>query len=292
VIFSPSMDQKYDEQNVEQAKRLHALTLHLVTQHPGTNYDAIKRYHDAPELDFCAVQSGHRNGELQLTYRGAREWTFDMWQGVPVKPVINIEAMYDAHGHDNAPAWREQDVRKLGWIAWLSGSRGYTYGAGDIPPKVAGGHGAIWNLYADPQADDYWRKAIIWPSAGQMTHLHDFFAAIEWWRLAPAPDLVQNQSDDQQRKMVASRTAAGDLLVAYLPDNPEITLNLVAMTAGLTGRWFNPITGDYVPLNEPVTTSAVATFHRPAGWNDAVLLLRNPADSLAAIGRAKATRTN
>ena len=73
-------------------------------------------------------------------------------------------------------------MRKLGWIAWLSGSRGYTYGAGDVPPKVPGGAGGIWNLQNNPAAYDNWRKAIVWPSAAQMTHLRDFFAGIEWWR--------------------------------------------------------------------------------------------------------------
>ena len=273
VVLSPSMDQRYEGQNDEAGTRLHALTTHLVTQHPGTHYETIKKYHDAAYADFCGLQSGHRNGKLDLTYQGAREWTLELWQRPPVKPVINIEAMYDAYGHDNAPNWREQDVRKLGWIAWLSGSRGYTYGAGDVPPKVPGGAGGIWNLQNNPAAYDNWRKAIVWPSAAQMTHLRDFFAGIEWWRLEPAPELVKNQASEQPRKMVASRSPAGDLLVAYLPDNAEIVLDLNAMSADLVGRWFNPITGSSVILAEPLPLQSAVTLHRPSGWNDAVLLL-------------------
>ena len=273
VILSPSMDQRYEEQNDESGTQLHTLTTHLVTQHPGTHYETIKRYHDAGYADFCGLQSGHRNGNLNLAYQGAREWTLELWQRPPVKPVINLEAMYDAHGHDNAPNWREQDVRKLGWITWLSGSRGYTYGAGDIPPKVPGGAGGIWNFQSHPSAYDHWRKAILWPSASQMTHLCDFFAGIEWWRLEPAPELVKNQPGEQPRKRVVSRSPAGDLLVAYLPDNREISLDLSPLSDGLAGRWFNPVTGTSEAVNVPITSQPAVTLPKPAGWADAVLVL-------------------
>lgn len=273
VIFSPSMDQNYDAQNDEAGTRLHALTTHLVTQHPGTHHETILRYHDAAYADFCGLQSGHRNGNLSLAYQGAREWTLELWQRTPVKPIINLEAMYDALGHDNGPAWREQDVRKLGWITWLSGARGYTYGAGDIPPKVRGGAGGIWNFQGNPAAYDHWRKALLWPSATHMTHLRDFFAAIAWWQLEPAPDLVQNQAAEQTRKMVASRNPAGDLVVAYLPDNAEIVLDLRTAPAGLSGRWFNPLDGRSEPVSSSLAPAPAVTLRRPAGWSDAVLLL-------------------
>jgi len=280
VILSPSMDQRFSEQNDEAGATLHALTTHLVTQHPGTHLPTILRYHDAAYTDFCGLQSGHRNGDLQLAYQGAREWALELWRRPPVKPVIHLEAMYDAHGHNFAPAWREQDVRKLGWIGWLSGARGYTYGAGDIPPKVIGAGGGIWRFQVDPKAYDYWRTAMNWPSAGQMTRLRDFLAGIDWWRLAPAPDLVRNQAGEQTRKMVVSRSATGDLLVAYLPDNPEIALDLRGLVPGLKGTWYNPVTGRSTALKESIPADSIATFHRPDDWNDAVLLLtRTPPTS-------------
>jgi hypothetical protein len=277
VIYSPSMDQRYELQNEESGAQLRGLTTHLVAQHPGTHFETAKRYHDAAYTHFSGLQTGHHNGNLDRAYDAARAWTLELWQRTPVKPVINIEAMYDAYGHDNAPNWREQDARKLGWITWLSGSCGYTYGAGDIPPKVKPGAGGIWRFNTDPAAYDYWRKAVVWPSAGQMTHLRDFFAAIEWWRLEPAPGLVRNQPQHPMRMMVASRTAAGDMLVAYLPDNPEIVLDLTALPPGLSGRWFNPVTAGTAPLEGELAGSSAATLRRPADWADAVLLLTKTA---------------
>jgi len=278
LIFSPSMDQRYDPQNDEAGARFQALTAHLVTQHPGTHFETIKRYHDAAYADFCGLQSGHQEGNLVRAYDAARAWTLELWRRAPITPVINIEAMYDAHGHDDAPNWREQDARKLGWITWLCGSRGYTYGAGDVPPKVPIGTGGIWRFSNQPTAYDHWRKALHWPSATQMTHLRNFFAGLKWWQLAPALELVHNPaaSADSLRQIVASRSESGDLLVAYLPDNEEVTLDLRSLSNGLTGRWFNPITGNSLALHDPLPLSERVTLRRPDGWSDAVLVLTKP----------------
>ncbi len=287
IVFSPSMDQKFDAQDDAAGMRLRALITHLITQHPGTHLETAKQYHDLDYVDFSGLQTGHHGGNLTRAYEASRAWTSELWRRTPIKPVINLEAMYDAHGHDNAPGWREQDVRKLDWITWLSGARGYTYGAGDVPPKVPTGAGGIWRFSADPAAFDHWRNALAWPSAGQMTHLRDFFAGIEWWRLKPAPELVKNQAATEPRKMVAARSPTGDLLVAYLPDNPEIVLDLTAAPADLRGRWFNPITGRSVPLPEPMRAKSTVTLFRPADWFDAVLCLTGPgvAPEQSGVGR-------
>lgn len=50
-------------------------------QEPTT--ETIKRYHDAPYADFTGLQSGHRSGNVALTYQGAREWTLELWQRPP-----------------------------------------------------------------------------------------------------------------------------------------------------------------------------------------------------------------
>lgn len=273
VILSPSMDDRFDPLNENAGVRLRPFTTHLIAQHPGTHLPTAQHFHDAAHTDFAALQTGHHNGRLERVYDAAHAWLRELRQHPPVKPVINIEAMYDALGHDNGPAWREQDVRKLGWISWLSGSPGYTYGAGDVPPKVPGGGGGIWRFQEDPSAYDYWRKAMLWPSAGQMTHLRDFFAGLEWWTLEPMPTRVLNQTDDALHKMAAAGTPDGKLLVAYIPDNAEIVLNLDGLPEGLSGRWFNPVTATYAPLAEKAVKGPTMTLRRPDGWADAVLVL-------------------
>ena len=155
----------------------------------------------------------------------------------------------------------------------MSGSKGYTYGAGDIPPKVPQGAGAIWKFNKDSTRYDFWSNALEWPSAGQMTVMKNFFKSIEWWRLFPSHELVVNQSDDETLKMVVSEAMEKDLLLAYLPDNPEIVLDLKAYSGKITGKWFNPVDGSEAELAQAVIPSANVTFTRPDGWEDALLVL-------------------
>jgi hypothetical protein len=274
VILSPSMDQRIDAQNEDAGRRLHAIATHLITQHPGTHLETSRWYHASPGTDFAGLQSGHHSGDLVRAYTVAREWALELWHRTPTKPVINIEAMYDARGSNDGPNWREQDVRRCGWITWLSGSRGYTYGAGDVPPKVPGGQGGVWRFNTDAGAYDYWRTALTWPSATQMTHLRDFMAGLEWWKLVPAPELIRNQGKDPLAQMVASRMADGKLLVAYLPDNAEITLDLSGLgTASWTGHWFDPLTGKSAPIADSAATAGGTTLRKPSGWQDAALVI-------------------
>ncbi len=273
VILSPSFDQKYEAELNLVAAELKKSTLHLVTQHAGTNYEANLTYRNTPSVDFCGMQSGHHSGNLAKAYNAARSWTLDMWNSSPVKPVINIEAMYDGYGSNEGLNWREKDVRKLGWISWLSGSMGYTYGAGDIPPKVKIGAGAVWRFNKDSTAYDFWRKAIHWPGAGQMTVMRNFFSSIKWWQLVPSHDLILNQSADETLKMVISQTTEKDLVLAYLPDNAKIILDLKGCSGTMKGKWLNPVNGMTTEIAQPVIPSASVTFTRPDGWEDAFLIL-------------------
>ncbi len=266
VIFSPSFDQRYNEELNKVAVELQNSTLHLVTQHSGTHYESNLTFRNSPSVDFCGLQSGHHlwTKKLGNAYHAARSWTLDMWNGVPVKPVINIEAMYDDYGNNNAEhsATREKDARKLGWISWLSGSMGYTYGAG-----------GIWKFNKDSTKYDYWRLVLDWPSAGQMSIMINLFKSIEWWKLAPLHELILNQPADDTLKMVVSGTKNKDLLLAYLPDNPVIVLNLKDYPSGMTGKWLNPVTGVTSGMVQPVKPSARVEFVRPEGWEDALFIL-------------------
>jgi hypothetical protein len=150
---------------------------------------------------------------------------------------------------------------------------GYTYGAGDLPPKCPQGSGAVWMWVTDPRKYDYWEKALQWKSAFQMQYLHDFLAAIAWWRLEPAHELVRNQPDDVTRRMVLAKTAAGDLAVAYLPDNEAIEVDVSVFPAPLTARWFDPVRGRYTPMAGSIESRGTHRFVPPSK-GDWVLLLQ------------------
>ena len=266
VVFSPSFDSEVLPlaHEVGRAAR-EATAVHLITQHPGTPWNQptptfSDQYYDQPYLDIAAVQTGHNAGHLDWCAHHAIEWNLHLYRHEPHKPVINLEAMYDAQGDHG---WRAVDARGLGWRTWLSGASGYTYGAGDLPPKVPLGNGAIWKWVTDPEKYDYWRKALQWDSAFQMQHLHDFLAAIEWWRLEPTHNLIRNQPEDITRRMVLAKTPAGDLAVAYLPGNERIEIDVSAFPEPLRARWFDPVQGRYEPIAGEVVNQGIRQFVPP-----------------------------
>ena len=279
VIFSPSFDSQFMPLANEVGRAVRQATaIHLTTQHPGTPWNQptptfSDKYYEEPYLDIAAVQTGHNGGHLDWCAHHAIEWVLHLYRHEPHKPVINLEAMYDAQGENG---WRAIDARSLAWRSWLSGAMGYTYGAGDVPPKVPQGSGAVWKWVTDPQGYDYWDKALQWDSAFQMQYLHDFLAAIEWWRLEPRPDLIRNQPADWLRKMVLAKTANGDLAVAYLPDNTTIELDMSAFSVPMTVEWFDPVTGKSRGMPGNVANSGIHTFTRPDQGDWVLQLLPAP----------------
>lgn len=271
VMFSPSFDQLFVDELDKVAFELKKYTQHLVTQHPGTNYRANITYRNSNSVDFGGLQSGHHNGDVMKAYDAARQWTIDMWFGAPVKPVINIETMYDAYGTDDARNWRRKDSRKLGWITWLAGARGYTYGAGDVPPKVPLGSGAVWRFNRDSSKYDYWENAINWQSARQMSFMKAFLNSTEWWKFIPAMELIRNQAQVDTLMMVASRTVDLDAVMVYAPDNPSVVLDMAVFYGTYRSSWFNPQTGEYSKTGVFSGGDPNRVFNRPEGWEDAVL---------------------
>ncbi|HSA02758.1 MAG TPA: DUF4038 domain-containing protein, partial [Candidatus Paceibacterota bacterium] len=276
VIFSPSFDSSFMPLANEVGRAIREATgVHLITQHPGTPWNQPTptfslKYYDEPCLDFVGVQSGHNGGHLDWCARNAIEWNLQLYRHEPHKPVVNLEAMYDAQGENG---WRAVDARSLGWRTWLSGACGYTYGAGDVPPKVPQGSGALWKWVTDPEKYDYWRKALQWDSACQMQYLHDFLATLEWWRLEPAHELIRNQPQDVTRHMVLAKSRASDLAVAYLPSNEVIEIDLSAFPSPLAARWFDPVQGRFVSIDGLVANAGYGRF-TPPGSGDWVLLLQ------------------
>lgn len=275
MVFSPSFDSEFMPLANEVGRvAREATAVHLITQHPGTPWNQptptfSDKYYDEPYLDIAGVQTGHNAGHLDWCAHHAIEWVLHLYRHEPHKPVINLEAMYDAQGEKG---WRAVDARGLAWRCWLSGVSGYTYGAGDLPPKVPQGSGAVFLWVTDPSKYDYWRKALQWESAFQMQYLHDFLANLEWWRLEPAHQLIRNQPEGVTRRMVLAKSATGNIAVAYLPDNESVEIDLAAFPRPLTARWFDPVRNRYISIEGRVENHGIHRFTLPAK-GDWVLLM-------------------
>jgi hypothetical protein len=273
VILSPSMDLGFDSDNDAMGGYLNSATsVHLITQHVNTSLSAAETYHEKSYLDFNAFQSGHAGGSNGSAYGNGRTFALTLYGKSTVKPVVNSEAMYDGRGSDSGTNWREQDARKIGWMTMLSGSFGYTYGAGETDNHVSGGDGGIWKFNTDSADYDFWQTVMGWRSGTQMTYLRDFFGAIEWWQLAPAHSLIKNQTTNNTTMMTLAKNSAGTLGVAYLPDNSSIQIDMGGFSSAMTAKWFNPTNNTYTAISGTFTNSGTQTFTRPSTGDWALLL--------------------
>jgi hypothetical protein len=270
VIFSPSFDSPYLELGHAVGRTIReSSSLHLITQHPQALADS-SRYFDQPYLDFCGVQTGAGWGGKPLgadiAARCAVDCCLALYNHHPPKPVVNLEARYDSEFNEKQ---MPRLPRSCGYWSLLSGCAGYAYGCAGL---------FNWGLtrtHNDPQATLWdWRSAMHRPSSTEMKHLAEFFQGFDWWRLEPHHDLILNQAKDPTRRMALAKTATGDLAVAYLPDNPAITLGMSSFPSGLRWRWFNPATGEALAGQGSTDRAGQKTFERPPGWQDALLVLR------------------
>jgi hypothetical protein len=237
VAFSPSFDSGYRELGNDVGATIRQATrVHLITQHPGTTTGKpvntiAEAYFDQSYLDFAGDQSGHNGGNLELCARQAIAWNLHLDRREPHKPVINLEAMYDTEGKT---AFNAYGARSLGWLSWLSGAMGYTYGTD------------LYQWETEPAKADYWRKAMALPSSKQMSCLHDFLATIAWWQLEPATEWIVNRPAEYRRRAALARTANATVAVAYLPDKAGVEIALSGFPRPVRARWFDPTSGKFL----------------------------------------------
>ena len=271
VIFSPSFDSPFMELGnaVGQTVR-ESSSLHLITQHPGTDLPAARRYYNEPYLDFSGLQSGAGWGGKPLgadiAARNAVEWSLDLHRRQPHKPVVNLESRYDNEFNEKQ---MPRLPRSCGYWSRLSGCAGYTYGTAGLF------NWGVTKTHNDPQETLWdWRFAMNRPSSTDMKHMAEFFSALDWWRLEPHHEFIVNQTNDPAKRMVLAKSESGDLAVAYLPDNPAITIEMSKFSGAMWWRWVNPKTGDTQRGQGTASNTGSKTFERPAGWEDALLVLR------------------
>ncbi|MFZ1984480.1 MAG: DUF4038 domain-containing protein [Desulfatitalea sp.] len=290
VVFSPVADDMPSSSADNCAAALQeATTLHLISAHPRfhlTGSTPAFAFHDKAYVDVAALQSG--NGWKHNPYAGQTKVPFDpvvasqqainttraLYKDTPTKPIINQEAVYDSKrlqavdtGDFYKDGYPKRMPRSSAYLSILSGSiGGITYGCG-----------GVWN-WGKPvtNATGGWSlsTALGQASANHMEFLHELVSSrgLKWFQLAPSdPDLVMNNPATVGTKtMVMAVTPDKKLAVAYLPDNSEIKLNMAPFPQSMKGQWFNPMTGKYRPVIDPIPKG---TFKRPDGFEDAVLVL-------------------
>ena len=278
VIFSPSFDSKFMPLADEVGRAAREATA-VAPDHAAPRH-ALEGAHT--HLVRCSTTTGPtwisracRPGTTAATASGApitrSSGTCTLYRHEPHKPVINLEAMYDGQGEKG---WQAVDARSLAWRSWLSGAMGYTYGAGDMPPKCPQGSGGRVEVGHRPaRSTTTGRRRCSGKAPSRCSTCTTSWPRSSGGGLEPAHELIRNQPDDVTRRMVLAKTAAGDLAVAYLPDNDAIEVDLSRFPAPLAARWFDPVRGRYAPIAGQIENKGMHRFAPPAK-GDWVLLLQ------------------
>jgi hypothetical protein len=152
------------------------------------------------------------------------------------KPVLNSENGYEyLSGY---PTYRQQvhhtdKVRRSSWRIVCAGG----YFAAGFSGTL--GMSDFWNgkWWGNPTGEDRYTFVVQDEgAAAQLAALHDFFAALPFWKLQPFAGVTGN---------AVALADAGKTYVVYLPAGGEVTVDLATAEGPVTGRWLDPRQGKF-----------------------------------------------
>ena len=231
----------------------------------------------ASQMDVNAIYTYGMSGHDGLTYAESRA----AFNYSPTRPAYLKETGYEDE------VWLPGDpasVRKYEYWAILGGA---TAGA-------FFGHRDIWNFATSRWSSGLapnprpWQTVLNSPGSLDMMRLGKLLDAVAWYRLVPSSAsgmkvLISagGGTYGKQDYVAAAATDDGSLLLAYVPptaSSPALTINMDALAAAATARWFDPTTGAYIEVSGGLLhNSGSKTFTIPgmnsAGASDWVLVI-------------------
>ncbi len=239
-------------------------TNHPITIHPYGIATSMRDFKYANWLDIFGVQwwthSGDGVSEMNWLYADGVQASYNNTDPF-IRPVLVLESNY---GEQDGS--RQRRIRRSAWVCVQGGCFGYTHG-----------HHGIWNW--DTQANSG-LTVMGYSASTWMTHLHDFYTGIEWWKLSPRNDLTAAHGG------VAYCTAdVGAQYVVYLMETNSIDLNLSGQSGTASVKWFNVETGQYQDGGS-IAGGSTHTLTSPFG-NESVVYVAFP--TIAAPSNVTAT---
>jgi hypothetical protein len=218
---------------------------------------------DAPQWSTADVFQKERWLDYNQSQVGHGKWYNEMIPDVvseahekePAKPIVVTEPWYEfKEGSASA-----MDIRFGLWSAMMSGAAGHTYGGGHVwlayVPESGGG-GGPW-----PLEKSFDNNTLDYAGAKSMSYFAHFFKAIEWWKLAPHPELLHEYPD---KYCIA---LPGNEYVVYLRWGGNVKVDLRPSSEDETFEysWFDPATGKSLP-GKIMKGGDVRYFHSPGGY--------------------------
>jgi hypothetical protein len=181
----------------------------------------------------------------------------------PTKPTGLGEGSYEDGPQYPTRPIDAHKVRAQAYWSYLAGGY-HTYGNTNT-----------WNFGSyKPEATQGWEDALHSPGAEGLSVLAKVLTPLPWWRLIPDRSVLASGAGDGEAWKAATRSADGDLLLAYLPGPGAVELDLGRITAGGPARatWIDPRSGDRATAGE-FPAEGRRRFTTPGGWQDALLIV-------------------
>jgi Protein of unknown function (DUF4038)/Putative collagen-binding domain of a collagenase len=184
-------------------------------------------------------------------------------------PVFMLEANYEGEYDYMGP----QSLRRQEYWAFLSGSTGQLYG-----------NRYTWQFLSD------WKNHLDTPGSLQFQYAANFFATRRWFDMVPDQNHVvvtngygtftDSGTVNDSDYLTAARTPDGKLIVAYVPTERTLTVDMAQAAGPVHAQWFDPASGTYSTIAEsPLANAGLREFHTPGkntdGDGDWVLILES-----------------
>ncbi|MCM8768315.1 MAG: DUF4038 domain-containing protein [Candidatus Omnitrophica bacterium] len=222
---------------------------HPVTIHPSRS--ARDTLTDPTLLDIDMLQTGHGD---RLSLPTTVKTVLADYQKQPTRPVVEGEVCYEGIGE----ACRQEVQRMMFWVCWLSGAKGFTYGANGIwqinsrtKPYGPSPHGMSWG-------ETCWMEASQLPGSKHLGLAKKLLLNYPWWLIEPHPEWVEPTWSNQNYLVPYAGGIPGKLRLVYLPPCSGSFPCLKKLEPKLTysSYLWNPVNGKEYPVGNIQGNSA------------------------------------
>ncbi len=147
-----------------------------------------------------------------------------IWGGLVRSGKMNVE---------EAPRWRDCDVRRYGYWSVFAGSCGHTYGHNNImqflKPGTPGGYGA-------DGIEKPWYKAMQDPGFNQMKYLKNLMLTFPYFERVPDQSVIAGTNGNRYDRAIATR--GKDYLLVYNYSGNPISVDLTKISGAKKKVWW------------------------------------------------------
>jgi hypothetical protein len=179
------------------------------------------------------------------------------------KPVFLTEANYEFESLGGAPVTTAPILRQQEYWTLLSGG---------VAGQLYGNHYTVTFTSG-------WQANLDTPGAVELGYVTALFAPRAWYNLVPDTNHTvvtagygtysSTGFTANSDYLTAASTPDGTLAIAYMPTVRTITVNLAKFSAAVIAQWYDPSSGDYLPITgSPFTNTGTQNFTPPGNNAD------------------------